>query len=246
MNPILTSSHATPSEPPAADHAAFVRILAHDMRNLMNDIALTAALLKATAGDSAEGRRTLGCADRIQQQLARMNRLAGHAVDIASLDAGNHEVYLAPGDVGELLHDAMAPFVSLAAQKGISLSVAPMVQLTAELDRDCTDRVLAHLLSNAVGLTGSGGRVELHAELVGDVIRIGVSNTGRSIPQDQLDSMFAPRWRTWERELPGRGLGLVACKGLIEAQGGRIWAESDPHAGSSVYFTLVRAMDTTH
>jgi signal transduction histidine kinase len=104
------------------------------------------------------------------------------------------------------------------------------------------ERVLHNLLSNALRHTPSHGSVAVLVEPDGDAVRVAVEDTGDGMPIDAIDQAFdsvagrdAPLPR---RGGGGSGLGLVIARGLIEAQGGRVWAERRPGGGTRVCFTL--------
>jgi signal transduction histidine kinase len=110
----------------------------------------------------------------------------------------------------------------------------------AYCDRERTLQVLSNLVGNAIKFCKKGKIVIDCTEQEADVL-LAVHDTGPGIPADQLDKIFAPRWHTLQPGREGTGLGLAIAKSLVEAQGGRIWVESEVGRGSSFFFTLPRA-----
>jgi two-component system, chemotaxis family, sensor kinase Cph1 len=106
-----------------------------------------------------------------------------------------------------------------------------------EADPERIFRVLSNLLANAVKFTPEGGTITLRAVQHGDELLIAVIDTGPGIAADHLPYVFERYWKGRPASEAGAGLGLYIAKGIIEAHGGRIWAESSSR-GASVMFTL--------
>jgi signal transduction histidine kinase len=104
---------------------------------------------------------------------------------------------------------------------------------------DQVERVLFNLLTNALRHTPTDGSVAVVIEPDHPEVRVSVEDTGEGIAQDALQPMFDRFWRgDRARSGAGAGLGLAIAQGLVEAQGGRIWAENRPDGGARVSFTL--------
>ncbi len=119
-------------------------------------------------------------------------------------------------------------------------SAGPGVDPTL-MDSGKIGRVLANLISNALRHTPAGGTVEVNAWLEGTEVRVSVADTGTGIDPADLPRVFERFYRgdkSRSRASGGAGLGLAIAKGIIEAHGGRIWAESRPEGGTRITFTL--------
>lgn len=217
----------------------FLGMVSHDLRSLLGGIAVsTAFLLKEAAPDDA-GRKVVKRAESIQRFTARMNRLLSDLLDVVSIEAGQLQVDAVPDDITRVMRESAEVFQHVASAQGISLSmVVPSEPLRVSLDPERILQVLSNLLSNALKFTREGGRVELRAGRDGSHCRVSVTDSGSGIPEDQLEAIFE-RFRQVNRfDRRGHGLGLHISKCIVEAHGGRIWAESRLGTGSTFHFTL--------
>ncbi|WP_338277380.1 sensor histidine kinase [Corallococcus caeni] len=217
----------------------FMGMVSHDLRTLLGGIALQAALIKRGAGEDEAGQRANQAAEKIQRFTARMNRLIGDLVDVASIEAGRIRVAPAPQDATALVRDSVEAFQPLASAQGLRFDVELRGNtLMAKFDHDRVLQVLANLLSNAIKFTPAGGRILLRVEPVDADVRFSVTDTGPGIPSHQLEVVFNRFWQARGEDRRGLGLGLYIARGIVEAHGGRIWAESGPGQGSTFLFTL--------
>lgn len=221
----------------------FLGLVSHDLRNLLGGIVLNAELLAARAPENEDGRQTLVATTRIQRYAARMNRLIGDLVDVASIDAGKLALTTAPGDATALIAEAVDLFQAAASAKGVSLQ-PEMVEcpLLAELDHDRMLQVLANVITNAIKFTSEGGSIRVRSECAGEELRFSISDTGSGIPGNLLEAIFERFWQVGKNDRRGVGLGLFISRCIVEAHGGRIWAESKPGEGSTICFTLPGAL----
>ena len=217
----------------------FLGIVSHDLRNLLGGIVMSAGMLAERAADNEDGKQTLVATTRIQRYAARMNRLIGDLVDVASIEAGKLAVDPAPGDAAALIDEAVDTFQAPASAKGISLRTEVAERpLPLEVDHGRMLQVLANILSNAIKFTSEGGSILVRGERAGDELRISVSDTGSGIPGGMLEAIFERFWQVGKADRRGVGLGLYISRSIVEAQGGRIWAESRLGEGSTICFTL--------
>ncbi|HEX3529030.1 MAG TPA: HAMP domain-containing sensor histidine kinase [Thermoanaerobaculia bacterium] len=217
----------------------FLGIVSHDLRNLLGGIVLDAELLSARAPKDEDGAQTLATTARIQRYAARMNRLIGDLIDVASIDAGKLAIAPVPGDAATLIAEAVETFQPAAAAKGISLQTEIVGgPLLAELDHDRMLQVLVNILANAIKFTSQGGGIQVRGEYAGDELRLTISDTGLGIPGNMLEAIFERFWQVGENDRRGVGLGLYISRCIVEAHGGKIWAESKLGEGSRICLTL--------
>jgi signal transduction histidine kinase len=217
----------------------FLGMVSHDLRTLLGGIAMRAAMItRATAGD-AQAKKVHNDAEHIQRFTARMNRLIGDLLDVASIEAGVLAVQPRPDDAIRLVREAVEAFGPAASAKGLTLdSQVARDSMLASFDHERILQVLANLLSNAVKFTPEGGRISLRVEPVGDDVRFSVADTGSGIVREDLERIFERFWQVRASDKRGLGLGLYISRCIVEAHGGKIWGESEPKAGSTFFFTL--------
>lgn len=217
----------------------FLGMVSHDLNNLLGGVVLAAGMISRHAPQTPEGKRVATGASHIQLYAARMKRLIGDLTDVTSLAAGKLAITALPQDGKDLVAEALASFRLLAAEKGISLEGdAPGVPLPLVCDRGRILQVLTNLLGNAVKFTPEGGTVSARAARTGDEVWFFVMDSGPGIPEDLLEAIFERFWQAGTADRRGLGLGLYIAKSIVEAHGGRIWAESGISEGSTLCFTL--------
>ncbi len=220
----------------------FLAIVSHDLRNMLNGISLSAGLLMNIRCDDQVQAPLVRAVERIQRYTIKMTRLVADLVDLASIEAGHLAVVPDQHETIELLLDTQEVFEPIAEARGISIrtEVRPG-SLLASYDEERILQVLANLVGNAIKFTSRGGAIVILAERVEQHVRFSVTDTGRGIAADQLGVIFERYWQTARRERTGLGLGLYISRCIVDAHGGKIWAESQPGKGSTFYFTLPAA-----
>jgi signal transduction histidine kinase len=222
----------------------FLGMVAHDLRGFMGEVAFRAGMMAREVDDEHAGKRARTHGNAIQRSIGGMKRLVGDLLDVAAIEAGRLDVKVAAGDVAAVLRDALQPFQSAAQTKqiGLELQDAP-ASVSAMFDHDRVVQVLGNLVSNAIKFTETGGTITLGLEALPLEVKLTVVDTGPGIPADKLEAIFGRFTQVLESDRRGLGLGLYICKCVVEAQGGRIWAESTPGRGSAFSFTLPLAPD---
>jgi signal transduction histidine kinase len=226
------------SDEALASRDDFLAIVSHDLRNLLGGIVCSSSWLSSKAREANE--EQIRSSGRIvEHYAARMNRLIGDLVDVASIDAGRLACSLVPSDPLPLIAETLEMFRGAAAEKGILLEGeigGPLPQATFDHERML--QVLTNLVSNALKFTARGGRISLRAERKDDEVHFSVRDTGVGIRPELFDAVFLRFWQGGENDRRGTGLGLYISKSLVEAHGGRIWLESRIGEGSAFHFTL--------
>ena len=165
-------------------------------------------------------------------------------LDIRKLEANALILEKSTAPVDELVQEAVDHVGILAKRKRISLVCEIPVHLPLVMvDRDRVVRVITNLLSNAVRHTHSGGMIKIEANTLPEesAVVVHVTDTGEGIPKEYLPRIFDKFVQVdthASRRKLSTGLGLTFCKLVVEAHGGRIWAESEPGKGSTFSFTL--------
>jgi signal transduction histidine kinase len=232
------------SDEALANRDDFLAMVSHDLRDLLGGVVMSASLVAIRAPDSEYGKHALAQTDRIQRYAARMNRLIGDLLDVASIDAGKLAVTSVRGDLAAIISEAVDTFRAAASAKGIALETEIAEQpLLAIFDHARMLQVFANLIANAMKFTHRGGTIRVHGERTDANLRLFVSDTGTGIPAHQLETIFERFWQVGSKDQRGLGLGLYISRRLVEAQGGRIWAESVEGSGSAFYVILPAAQD---
>jgi signal transduction histidine kinase len=217
----------------------FLAMVSHDLNNLLGGITLSTDMLAKQASATPEGRRIATGTNRIYLYAARMRRLIGDLTDVTSLGAGKLSIMSTPSDPGVLIAEAIETFQLLAAEKRIELVIEEAdAPLGVPCDHGRIVQVLVNLVGNAVKFTPDGGRVSVGAIGLGEEVLFSVKDNGPGIESGLLEAVFERFWQVGENDQRGLGLGLYIAKGIVEAHGGRIWADSRLGQGSSFHFTL--------
>ena len=216
-----------------------VAIVSHDLRNPVHTISMAASfLLEIAPADDRRvtARRQL---EVIQRSANRANRLIQDLLDVAKIQAGGLAVDSAPVDVKSLLQEAVEVSTPLAGAKAIRVSsVPPDGELRVMSDRERVLQVIQNLMGNAIKFTPKGGEIRILAFHEHPDVRFTVADSGPGIPPEHLNHVFDRYWQAKSTAKLGTGLGLSIAKGIVEAHGGRIWAESPPNSGAEFNFTL--------
>jgi two-component system sensor histidine kinase KdpD len=171
----------------------------------------------------------------IQEATERLDRLVGKVLDITRLESGWVKPKLTLCDVRDLIHMSVKETRRELARHRISVEIAPALPLVL-MDFVLMQQALTNLLSNAAFHTPVGTAVRLTASAVNGTVVFVVQDEGPGIPAESLPRIFDKFYRGPAAPTGGTGLGLSLVKGLVEAQGGQVWAEN--RAGSGATFTI--------
>lgn len=225
-----------------AERAARLRddvlaVVSHDLRNPLNVVLTsTSFLLEFGASQPPRASQQL---ELIRRSATQMNRLIQDLLEISVIEAGRLSVESRPEPVDALLEEACVMFAHAAGEGGVELACEPPgAAVHVRADRQRVNQVLGNLIGNALKFTPRGGRIVIRAQREGDFVRFAVSDTGAGIGADELPHVFERFWQARQSRQGGAGLGLAISRGIVEAHGGRIHAESTVGVGSTFGFTL--------
>jgi PAS domain S-box-containing protein len=218
-------------------------ILSHDLRAPLGVAFASARAIRADAPEGPAGERIRRSASAVERAAEGMSRLVADLLDLAGLEAGRLAVSRRPEHTAALVRAAADAQRETATQAGVILVAEAAETLPdVDADRDRVLQVLGNLLTDALQAT-EGGHVTLRARAVdgGRAVAFEIEDSGRAIPEEELAQFFDRYRRGRGSSARGAGLGLAVARGIVEAHGGRIWAESRSGQGSRFTFTLPAA-----
>jgi signal transduction histidine kinase len=178
----------------------------------------------------------------LSEEGATLSRLVDDLQELSLADASELKLVYQPEDISTLINESVAAVRTKAAAKNITMSAELQAELPqANIDSHRIKQVLDNLLENAIAHTGREGSVTVTARRQAKDITVSVADTGEGISAQDLPNIFERFYRADKsraRSTGGSGLGLTIARRLVEAHGGRIWAESQPGQGSTFFFTL--------
>jgi signal transduction histidine kinase len=212
-----------------------VAAASHDLRT---PIAAIEAMHEAIEDGVADAEHYLPA---LRAQARRLRVLIDDLFELARIDSGSLALELRAASLDPLVEACLLGLEAEARTRRVRLEAhlersLPPVRCAPEQ----IERVLANLLTNALRHTPSDGSIAVRAEQLESDVRVSVEDDGRGLSADALQHMFDRFWRADRARTAdaGAGLGLTIAKGLVEAHGGRIWAENRPGGGARVSFTL--------
>lgn len=176
----------------------------------------------------------------MRQQLDRLAALVDDLFELAMIESSALELEYADVSVGELVAAGVRGFEGQAHAAGVQLSTAVSApDMRVRCAPDAVERVLMNLLTNALRHTPADGAVAIRADQVPEGLLVRVEDDGEGLPPGDAERVFDHFFRgEAARASRGAGLGLAIAKGLVEAQGGEIWAENRPEGGAVFGFRL--------
>ena len=240
---VVTLQDMTPLEDLERLRAEFLGMVSHELRTPLTSIRGSATTLQEAAEDldATELRQFLRI---IVNQADNMRELIDDLLDVARIETGALPVNPEPIEIARLLERSRGTFLSGGGRNNLEISLEPDLPLVMA-DRRRIAQVIGNLLSNAARNSPESSTIRVSAARDGVHVAVSVTDAGRGIPPDQLPRLF---WKFSRNENQDRGaaagLGLAICKGVVEAHGGRIWAESEgPSLGARFTFTIPVAQE---
>jgi PAS domain S-box-containing protein len=214
-------------------------IVSHDLRNPLGVIGMSAQLLGDRLAALEQSAPLCKLVDTIGRSVTRMVHLITDLLDTASIQGGRLSIERSQQAAESIVREVLDTHEPMAIDKGLALERRCRPgDLAISCDRERVLQVFANLLGNAIKFCQPGQRIAIDCERAGTALRFAVSDTGPGIANEDLARIFEPYWSARQHAAKGTGLGLYISRGIVEAHGGRMWAESHVGAGSTFYFTL--------
>jgi PAS domain S-box-containing protein len=213
-------------------------MFAHDMKNpVVTAGGYLSRLLSGKAGELTAKQKSY--LETVRDELYRVSDLLADFLEFSRIEAKALTPFLRPCDIHRNINSAVEAARMAGEKKGVTVTVEITEKKlpTILADPAMMDRVVANLLDNAIKYTGSGGTITIGVSEADNDILISVTDTGRGIPKEQLPYIFDAFYRI-SQDAKGFGLGLFIVKSIVEAHGGRIWAESTFGKGSAFHILL--------
>ena len=238
---VVTLQDLTPLAEQERLRAEFLAMVSHELRTPLAAVKGSVDTLLEAAGELHPS-ETAQFHRIIRDQSDRMRHLIGDLLDVARIETGNLPVAPEPSELPALVEEAVGRFRAGGEKHPLSVDLAEDLPLVLA-DKLRVVQVLGNLLSNAAAYSPEGSPITVSAVRDGIHVAVSVADKGRGIPAEMLPELFRKFSRGLGADAPsgvdGSGLGLAICKGIVEAHGGRIRAESDgPGLGARFTFTL--------
>ncbi len=215
-----------------------IHTISHDLRLPLSVIQGHAQLLQEMAAQNGVNGSVAMSLEAILAGTEQMNAMIADMVDSACMDGAGVSLEVHPIDLEPFISKLLQRVSLLLETDRIELGIAPEVPAVSA-DANRLERILLNLLTNALKYSPAGSPVRIEAKAAGHEVILSVADRGRGIPPQDLSHIFKRFYRVKSDRIPGGvGLGLYITKLLVEAHGGRIWAESEVGRGSTFSFTL--------
>ena len=208
----------------------------HDLRTPLANIQ---ALLEALQDGLMEPAEAL---PSLEEQTRSLSMMVDDLFELAQIDAGALGLELEEAPIAGPVRASLRGIEAEARLRGIRVDSEVSDSVRARFAPPELQRVLQNLLTNALRHTPSDGSVAVRVSANHEEVQVTVEDTGEGLSEEARQRMFERFWRgDRARSMRGGGLGLAIARALVEAQGGRIWAEDRPGGGARVSFTLPAA-----
>lgn len=216
--------------------------VSHDLKNPLGAIMLIASKILAeaegrSAGPSLKGR--IHDAEIILNATLHMQHLIGDLLEVAQIGAGAVSVEQDRVDPVALLRSVQDTYGAGLAAQSLRLEMVALKGLRVlHADARRLRQVFENLLENAAKFASGVGTITIAAAPLGGSVLFSVADPGVGIPPEDMPHLFDRFWQARPTGVGSAGLGLAICKGIVEAHGGAIWAESEVGRGSTFYFRI--------
>lgn len=218
-------------------------IVSHDLRNPISTINLGIQKLKRLTASHLSVEEMISQITKttaiMDNSVKRGAELISDLLTFAKIESGTFDVIKKEINVDAVISEAIQVYVLPASDKHIALSSNVDPQLFINADHSKLFQVISNLIGNAMKFTPSGGTVQVSASpSSGGMVLFKISDTGEGIKKENLEKIFDRYWQPDRTHTQGAGLGLSIVKGIVEAHGGKVWAESEMGRGTTFLFTI--------
>jgi two-component system sensor histidine kinase KdpD len=208
--------------------------VSHDLRTPL--AAITGAASTLLENEMVDKTTQHELIQTIREEADRLNRLVGNLLDMTRVESGAIQVKKNWQPLEEVVGVALSRLEGQLGERPVSVHLPSDLPLVP-LDEVLIEQVLVNLLENAVKYTPPGSPIDLSAWAGDQQVTVEVADRGPGLPAGDEQRVFEKFFRA-QSATGGAGLGLTICRGIIEAHGGRIWAENRPDGGAVFRFTL--------
>jgi len=222
---------------------ALLNSISHDMRTPISTITGVLSSLRDTEspGNALPGLDSATRVDLLEsawEEADRLNRYIGNLLDMTRLEAGALKISREPYEFQDIVGATLAQMSARLAGRPVKTGIPAELPMVS-VDFVLIQQVLINLLDNSVKNSEPGTPVEINARPDGDQVVVQIADRGSGIPEQDLERIFDKFYRAQRlEESGGTGLGLSICRGIVEAHGGRIWAENRTGGGAVLSLSL--------
>jgi signal transduction histidine kinase len=222
----------------------FLANMSHELRTPLNAIlGFSEVIRDQVLGDAPSAwTKYKEYAGSIYASGTHLLSLISEVLDLSKIESGGYRLYIEQFDMQAVIRDSLVLVRPQAERAKVSiLPVDVGGDVTVDADMRAIKQVIVNLLANAVKFTPGGGEIEVRCYEENGTVHVRVRDSGIGIAEELLESVFEAFHQgdaKLARQYDGTGLGLSVCRRLIEMHGGRIWLESTPNIGTTVFFHL--------
>ena len=215
----------------------FIATASHELRTPLTSVQMAVHLLLEGATGELNDKQ-VEVLSACRDDCERLDTLMRDLLDLSRIEAGESKPALEPARTSDVIAEAARELRAQVEAKGLAFEVdAPVALPNVMVDKTQVERVLSNLVGNAIRYT-SEGEIKISASPRGSFVAVSVSDTGNGIPPEYLPHVFDKFVQVPGAPTGGAGLGLAISRLIVEAHGGQISAQSEPHKGSTFTFTL--------
>ncbi len=181
-----------------------------------------------------------------QTETERMIRLVNDLLNLSKMDSQEYELNFELVEFNKFFERIIERFEMSKSQNVDFIRLLPETSYFVEVDTDKLTQVIDNIISNAIKYSPDGGNIRFGFTVHDNMLKVMISDDGMGIPKENVGRIFDRFYRVDRaraRSMGGSGLGLAIAQEMIEAHGGKIWAESEEGAGTTIFFTLPYELD---